>query len=208
MSEVWKQTGMKGGEDGMVVNGKKMGLYAAAGVLIAFLIITSFGVSSLRMPDLGFPGFAPPRPNTGTLVVLLTDAPVNLTHLNVTLDSVSAHRQGYSSETWVDLDFVEGVSEVPFDLLALQDVVKNLSVTEIPPGNYTMIKMHIKAANATDIDGNVTILEVPSEHIRVIVNFKIVADEDTIVLIDMEADWVAISKHGKLRPVLKATVWP
>ncbi len=211
MSEVWGQTGVEGGAGGMAVNGKRMGLYAAAGVLIAFLIITSFGVSSLTMPDLRFPGFAPPSPpvpDTGTLVVMLTDAPVNLTRLDVTLDSISAHRQGYGNETWVDLAFVESVSEVSFNLLALQDVAMNLSLTEIPPGNYTMIKMHVKAANATDVEGNVTVLDVPSEHIKVIVHFEVVAGEDTAVLIDMEADWVAISKSGKLRPVLKATVLP
>ena len=201
----------KGGEGGMAVNGKRVGLYAAAGVLIAFLIITSFGVSSLTMPDLRFPAFVPPSPpvpETGTLVVLLTDAPVNLTRLDVTLDSISAHRKGYGNESWVDLAFVKSVSEVSFNLLALQDVVMNLSLTEIPPGNYTMIKMHVKAANATFADGNTTILKVPSEHIKVIVHFEIVAGEDTTVLLDMEADWVAISKSGNLRPVLKATVLP
>ncbi|MFQ6063999.1 MAG: DUF4382 domain-containing protein [Candidatus Bathyarchaeia archaeon] len=209
MSEVWGQTGVEGGAGGMAVNGKKMGLYAAAGVLIAFLIITSFGVSSLTMPNLRFPSLAPPSlPETGTLVVLLTDAPVDLTHLNVTLDSISAHRQGYGNETWVDLAFVESVSEVTFDLLALRDVAMNLSLTEIPPGNYTMIKMHVKAANATDVEGNVTVLDVPSEHIRILVHFEIVAGEDTTVLVDMQADWVAISHSKKLRPVLKATVLP
>jgi hypothetical protein len=211
VSEVRGQTGVGGGEGRVAVNEKRVGLYAAAGILIAFLIITSFAVSSLTLPDLRFPGFAPPSsplPETGTLVVLLTDAPANLSQLNVTLDSISAHRKGYGNETWVDLAFFENVSEVTFDLLALQDVVMNLSLTSIPPGNYTMIKIHVQAANATYVDGNTTILDVPSEHIKIIVHFEIVASEDTTVLIDMEADWVTISKSGKLRPVLKATVWP
>jgi len=198
----------------MAINGKKIGLYAAAGVLIAFLIITSVAVSSLNMPSLRFPLFTPPSPpspptsDTGTLIMMLTDAPVNLTHLNVTLDSVSAHRQGNGNETWVDLTFVNNVSEVYFDLLALQDVAMNLSITEIPPGNYTMIKMHIKTANATYADGNTTDLDVPSEHIKVIIHFEIVEGGKTTVLIDMQTDWVAVSHSGKLRPVLKATVIP
>jgi len=198
----------------MTVNGRKIGLYAAAGVLIAFLIITSVAVSSWKMPSLRFPLFAPPSPlpppvlDTGTLAIMLTDAPVNLTHLNVTIDSISAHRQGYDNETWVNLNFVNNVSEVYFDLLALQDVAMNLSLTEIPPGNYTMIKMHIKTANATYADGNTTDLEVPSEHIKVIIHFEIVVGGATTVLIDMQTDWVAVSHSKKLRPVLKATVLP
>ena len=112
----------------------KKGLYATAGVLIAFLIITSVAISNLTMPNLRFPWFttsSPPVPNTGTLVVMLTDAPVNLAYLNVTLDSISAHRQGYGNETWVNLTFVNNVPAVYFDLLALQNVAMNLSVTEI-----------------------------------------------------------------------------
>ncbi len=193
----------------MALNGKKMGLYATAGVLIAFIIIASMAVSSLTMPSLRFPWFTPPSPpipNTGTLVVMLTDAPVNLTHLNVTLDSISAHRQGYGNETWVNLAFVNNVTEVYFDLLALQDVAMNLSITEIPPGNYTMIKMHVKTANATYANGNTTDLDVPSEHIKVIIHFEIAKGGTTAVLIDMQADWVAVSRSKKLRPVLKATV--
>lgn len=196
----------------MALNGKKIGLYATAGVLIAFLIITSVAISSLKMPSLRFPLFTPPSlpsvPDTGTLIIMLTDAPVNLTHLNVTLDSISAHRQGYGNETWVNLTFVNNVSEVYFDLLALQDVAMNLSVTEIPPGNYTMIKMHVKTANATYADGNTTDLDVPSEHIKVIIHFEIVQGETTKLLIDMQTDWVAVSHSKKLRPVLKATVLP
>jgi len=197
----------------MAINGKKMGLYATAGVLIAFIIIASMAISSLTMPSLRFPWFTPPSPpipNTGTLVVMLTDAPVNLTHLNVTLDSISAHRKGGGNETWVNLAFVNNVTEVYFDLLALQDVAMNLSIAEILPGNYTMIKMHVKTANATYANGNTTDLDVPSEHIRVKFkpHFEVIKGETTAVLIDMQADWVAVSQNKNFRPVLKATVLP
>ena len=202
---------MKGGKGEMTINGKRIGLYATAGVLIAFLIIACVGISSLSVPSLRFSWFplpSPPVPNTGTLIIMLTDAPVNLTHLNVTIDSISAHREGNGNETWVDLTFVNNVSEVYFDLLALQDVAMNLSITAIPPGNYTMIRMHIKTANATYADGNTTDLDVPSEHVKVIIRFEIVNGGETTVLIDMQTDWVAVSHSKKLRPVLKATVLP
>ena len=189
----------------MSTNGKKVGVYAFSGVLIALLIIASISISGIR-----FPFFTPSQPvlDTGTLVVILTDAPVNLTHLNVTLDSISAHRQGYGNESWVDLEFINDVTEVYFDLLALQDIAMNLSITEIPPGNYTMLKMHVKTANATYANGNTTDLEVPSEHIKVIIHFEVNNGEVTTVLVDMQTDWVSVSQSKKLRPVLKATIIP
>jgi hypothetical protein len=49
---------------------------------------------------------------------------------------------------------------------------------------------------------------VPSERIDVIVKFEVKEDAATQVLIDMTADWVAISNSHNLRPVLKATVIP
>ncbi|UCE29640.1 MAG: DUF4382 domain-containing protein [Candidatus Bathyarchaeota archaeon] len=195
----------------MTNNGKKTMLYATGGVLIAFLIIASLAISSLTIPGLEFPWFttsSPPVASAGTLAVLLIDSPVNLTHLNVTLDSISAHRPGYDNETWVSLAFVGNATEVYFDLLALRDVAMNLSITEIPPGNYTMIKMHIKSANATYADGNTTDLDVPSEHIKVIIRFEIAEGETTTILIDMQADSVAVSHSKKLKPVLKAIVLP
>jgi len=190
----------------MAINGKRVGLHATTGIFIAFLIITSVAISSWTIPDLRFPGFTPPVPDTGTLVVLLTDAPVNLTHLNVTIDRLSAHRQGFGNETWVDLAFVDDLSEVYVDLLALQNTAANLSVTEVPPGNYTQIRMHIKTANATFADGNTTDLDVPSEYLKVIIHFEIKEGEERWLLIDVVTDWVAVSESGKLRPVLKAKI--
>ncbi|UCE43942.1 MAG: DUF4382 domain-containing protein [Candidatus Bathyarchaeota archaeon] len=207
---MWEQTRVEEEGKGMAVNGKGVGLHATAGILIAFLIITSVAVSSWMMPSLRFPGFAflfPPATDVGTLIILLTDAPVNLTHLNVTIDSISAHREGFGNETWVNLDFVGGLSEVYVDLLALQNEAANLSATEVPVGNYTMIRMHIRTANATYADGNTTELEVPSEDLTVIIHFEIKEGEERWLLIDVVVtDWIAISKSGKLRPVLKATI--
>ncbi|UCC33995.1 MAG: DUF4382 domain-containing protein, partial [Candidatus Bathyarchaeota archaeon] len=124
-----------------------------------------------------------------------------------TIDSLSAHRQGFDNETWVNLDFVGGLPEVYVDLLALQNEAANFSATEVPVGNYTMIRMHIRTANATFADGNTTDLEVPSEDLKVIIHFEIEEGEERWLLIDVVVtDWFAISKTGKFRPVLKATI--
>jgi len=69
-----------------------------------------------------------------------------------------------------------------------------------------MIRMHVKTANVTYAEGGWDDLKVPSEHVKVIVHFEVEAGETATVLLDMEADWVAISHSKNLRPVLKATV--
>lgn len=174
---------------------RKIGLYAGAGILLAALMISGLYLSGVQFPRL--------TARTGTLVVLLTDAPVNVTHLNITIDSFSVHLQ---NESWIDIPFANGEGEVYFDLLELYNVTMELSVAEIHAGNYTKMRMTIKTANATFANGDTADLTVPPGHIDIIIHFEIESDDTTVVLIDMEADWVAISQNNRLRPVLKASV--
>jgi len=179
----------------MAVEAKKVGLYGIVGVLAAILIIAGILISGLRLPT-----FAP---NTGTLIIKLTDAPANITHLNVTITSVSVKRVENGNETWVDLEFVGGKSKVSLDLLELENVTRDLSVTDISSGNYAKIRLDIGAANVTYAEGGWDPVNVPSGKIDLIIRFEIESGGVRIVLIDM---WVAISESGNLRPVLKATV--
>ena len=177
---------------------RKVGVYGAAGVLVAVLIIAGILVGGIRLPGLAS--------NMGTLVVKLTDAPVDLEHLNVTISSLAAQRVENDVETWEELSFIDGVSDVYVDILELQNVTKDLSIVGVPTGNYTKLRMSITKANATFIGGKTEDLIVPPGHIDIIVEFEVEAGETTRVIVDMEADWVAISQTLRLRPVLKATV--
>ena len=174
---------------------RKIGLYAGTGIVLAALMISGLYISGVRFPSLTV--------QTGTLIVLLTDAPVNVTHLNVTIDSFSVNLE---NESWIDIPFVDNKDEVYFDLLQLYNVTMELSVAEIPAGNYTKMRMTIKTANATFANGDTVDLTVPPGKIDIIIHFEIEHDDTTVVLIDMQADWVAISQNNSLRPVLKASV--
>jgi hypothetical protein len=174
---------------------RKIGLYAGTGIVLAALMISGLYISGVRFPSL--------TAQTGTLIVLLTDAPVNVTHLNVTIDSFSVNLE---NESWIDIPFVDNKDEVYFDLLQLYNVTMELSVAEIPAGNYTKMRMTIKTANATFANGDTVDLTVPPGKIDIIIHFEIEHDDTTVVLIDMQADWVAISQNNSLRPVLKASV--
>ena len=186
----------------MESNGRRAGLYAAAGVLIAVLVIAGVFISGVQ-----FPSIPSIKAQTGTLIVLLTDAPVNLTYLNLTIDSFSVHRV---TQGWIPLQFDGGETNVTFNLLDLYDETMKLTNATIPTGNYTKMRMTIRNATATFKERNgeprTENLTVPSGHIDIIIHFEIVSEETDIVLIDIQPDWAAISKSNRLRPVLKASV--
>jgi hypothetical protein len=184
---------------------RKTGLYIGAGVLAAIMIISGLTVAGINFPAIRLPGFPS---NKGTLAVLLTDAPVELEHLNVTLDKVQVQMEAGGNDTWTTLPFVNGVSNITVDILRLNNVTQDLSVSEVPVGNYTKIRLDILNATATYANGTVQQLRVPSGHIDIIIHFQVKSDVTTKVLIDMTADFVAISHSGNLRPVLKAKVIP
>jgi len=181
----------------MTFDARKVGLYGTIGVLVAALIIAGIVFSGLRLPTF--------VPNTGTLIIKLTDAPANITHLNVTITSVSVQRVEDDTETWVDLAFVDSISSVSLDLLELENVTRDLSETVIDSGNYTKIRLSIGEANVTYAEGGSGPVRVPSGKIDVKVHFEIESGGVRIVLIDMWVDWIAISNSNNLRPVLKAT---
>jgi len=180
------------------------GFFAVVGILLAILIIGGIAAASLRIPTLRLPSMTS---NRGALIIQIMDKPVELDHLNITIDWVKIQDQ---NETWIDLD-IKGGAPFYFDLLALQNVTETLSETSIPAGNYTMIKMHVLTANATYPDGSTATLNVPSDVIRVLLkpHLKMEAEGTITILIDLQPDdikTIAISHNLNLRPVVKATV--
>lgn len=176
-------------------------------IIIGILVL----VTGLVVADVFLPSIRHVLSEKGTLVVKLTDAPVELKHLNVTISGLSALRVEYifglpRREAWEDLWLVDGDSGAYIDILSLQNVTKDLSVTKIPPGKYTKLRMTIARANATLTDGETLDLVVPSTRIDVVINFEAKAKETTTIRLDMQADWAAISQTGRLRPVLNAIV--
>lgn len=185
----------------MAIEPRKIGLYAGAGVLISAIIIAGIFVSGIS-----FPGLVSAR--TGRLVILLTDAPVELKHLNITISSLAAITENVGDS--IALSFINDATEVYFDLLSLEDRTMVLSDMEIPVsedvGAYKKLRMTIETANATYADGTwVDPLKVPPGHLDVIIHFEITEGATTMVLLDMTIDdWFAISQTNRLRPVLKA----
>lgn len=179
----------------MATEPKKIGLYAVAGISIAALVIAAVFMSGIQLPSVAA--------RTGTLVVLLTDAPVDLERLEVTLGGLSV----IGEEGEIKLEFDSGTEFYIDNLLALSGDAPPLEISteKIPVGSYTKIRMNVTDAYAYygEDDPRNTPLKVPPGHIDVIAHFKIEENTETRITIDMEPDWVAISKQNTLRPVLK-----
>jgi len=175
---------------------RQIGLFGGAGVLVAAVIIAGFVIGENVFQVSG----------KGVLTIQIMDKPVELDHLNMTIDWVKIQDE---DENWHNLTLKS--EPFYFDLLSLQNVSETLSETEIPAGNYIKIWMHVLTANATYPDGNVTDLTVPSDIIKVLLKPHLSLDDDgqMTVLIDLQPEdlnAIAISRSLNLRPVIKAVV--
>jgi len=178
---------------------KRTGSYGIAGILIAVVIIAGFVAANNLL-----------RPVNGTLAIQIMDKPVELKHLNMTIDWVKIKDE---NENWYNLTLENPNEEGTFyfDLLALQNVSETLSVTEIPEANYTMIWIHVLTANATYPDESTADLNVPSDVIKVLLkpHLSLEGGGQVMVLIDLQPEdlnAIAISQSLNLRPVVKAVV--
>lgn len=178
---------------------KRNSLFGIAGILIAVVIIAGFVAANNLL-----------RPVTGTLTIRIMDKPVELKHLNMTIDWVKIKDD---NGNWYNLT-IKNPNEAGtfyFDLLALQSVSETLSVTEIPEANYTAIWMHVLTANATYPDETTADLNVPSDVIKVLLKpyLSLEGGGQVTVLIDLQPDdlnTIAISQSLNLRPAIKAIV--
>jgi hypothetical protein len=178
---------------------KRTGSYGIAGILIAVVIIAGFVATNNLL-----------RPAKGKLIIEIMDKPVELKHLNMTIDWVKIKDE---NENWYNLTLENPTDEGTFyfDLLALQNVSETLSVTEIPEANYTMIWIHVLTANATYPDESTADLNVPSDVIKVVLkpHLSLEGGGQVTVLIDLQPEdlnAIAISQSLNLRPVIKAVV--
>jgi hypothetical protein len=175
---------------------RQVGLFGVAGVLVAVLIIAGFVIGNNVLEVSG----------KGVLTIQVMDKPVELDHLNMTIDWVKIQDEG---ENWHNLTLK--TEPFYFDLLSLQNVSETLSETELPVGNYTKIWMHVLTANATYPDGTVAELTVPSDVVKVLLKPHLSLEDggQMTVLIDLQPEAlnsIAISRSLNLRPVIKAVV--
>jgi len=182
-----------------MASGRELITFGVAGVLIAALLISVVTVG----PSLILPAKA-----TGTLVIRVTDAPVqDLKSLNITVDSFEAHLK--ETDQWINVTVIGG--QKTFDLLQLRNNISEVAATDqLPSGNYTKIRMHIVSAVAQVDGGEPFPVRFPPNKLDVIVRFEIKAGSTIILIIDIQVDTVKIAANPQhnVTPVMKATVVP
>jgi hypothetical protein len=187
----------------MALNRTKTTMFGAAGFLIALLIIAATPIML-------------PVANAGTLIIKITDAPVDLKQLFLTIDSFEVRDE---NGNWMAIDIpIEG-SRVSFDLLMLDGVTIDGANGELEGGHYDMIRMHIVEgldftyAIKNEEGATAFAVRVPSEKIKIPVEFDIEAGATTIVILDIlpDAEWrIAIAENleHNMNPVIKPIVIP
>lgn len=195
---------------------RTISLRIVAGVLIATAIIAAVFASGVQLPTTQTPNT---QLETGHLTILLKDAPVDVDELWITITELEVHKSG-DDAGWISLDFIQSGDNVTFNLLEYQDEnMLDLADVEIDTGNYTKIRMSVikaeawyyveveeNAATTDELEIDKVELKVPSNKLDVITKFEITGGDNVVVLIDMQPDYVSISRSNNLRPTLKATV--
>ncbi len=101
---------------------------------------------------------------------------------------------------------VEG--PVSFDLIAVTGIEEVLGSGALGPGEYTQVRLTITETTIT-VDGDQVEATVPSETLRIVRPFTIVAGETTIATLDFDAE-ESVVRQGNggilIRPVIKLLV--
>ncbi len=167
---------------------------------------------------------------TGTVTVTLQDTPANVEKLEVTLSEVSVHfvpqgnsededgdqnNDGDSSDyetagsdidkpAWVNILSEE---EATFDLILLKDNPTVLGSIELGEGKITQIRLYLSETTApvATIDGIEHPVTVPSGKIKLVGQFDIVADHETVIRLDFDAaESLKENANGyRLQPTIK-----
>jgi hypothetical protein len=138
---------------------------------------------------------------TGMLQLFLTDQPINLKEVWVTITEIEVHKTG---ENWINFD----ASGDSVDLLTLKNREQLLQSAPLQEGKYTGIRLQVSEGHIVDTDGNRCDLKIPSGKVEIPLNFNIESGKNSEVVLDFSADQsIHVTKTGRneqciLRPVI------
>jgi heat shock protein HslJ len=165
---------------------------------------------------------AQPSATTSTLKVYVTDAPPSdeVTGIMVTIAEVQVHKAvaeqeqvGSDNQTqqdegeWITIDISDNATT--FDLLQIKGIEQFLGASEVAVGKYTQVRLVVDTIQVSLGDGELQDATVPSNELKIVRPFDVVAGEATVLTLDFEADkMVTVTGPGKIivKPVIKLTV--
>jgi uncharacterized protein DUF4382 len=163
--------------------------WALAPVLTFILLGCSQGSFSARVDN-----------GNGTVNIFLTDAPLDLagvTRVNVTLTGVVLFPEDPSGTSTLNMTSGTGETMTPvvivshpatFDLLTLTGgATALLGTDEVPAGAYSRIRLEVSDAALVYQDGSTASMRIESGKVDVPVQFKVVQDQTTGIVLDFDA---------------------
>ncbi len=173
-------------------------------ILLCALVVLSACSSGVETEEPSGPGPVG-EPETGTIEIRATDAPpTGITSVLVTVDNVEVHMSGAEEDSW----FTVLDSENTFDLVDIQGAEVFLGDKEAEAGRYTKIRLDVTSVTVT-LEGEELTAELPSDKLKVVRNWEVVAGKTTILTLDFEADkFVVVTGTGRvqIKPVIKLEV--
>ena len=166
----------------------------------------------------------PTQAATGILKVYVTDAPPSdeVTGIMVTIAEVQVHKAvaeqeqqqaGSDNQTqqgegeWITIDISDNATA--FDLLQIKGIEQFLGASEVAVGKYTQVRLVVDTIQVALGGGELQDATVPSNELKIVRPFDVVAGEATVLTLDFEADkMVTVTGPGKIivKPVIKLTV--
>ena len=196
---------------------RKMVYYGLVGLLIAGSTIAAFQVSPIQIfpkdgilsvylsdiqPDIQGNQVIPFSPLLSPISQTVQRVPVTLLSLNVTIDSVTIHKNGDSNDVGNTLN-----TEFTFDVLKPFNVSKLIATAEVPVENVTMVDLHVSSATASVQGQGIQPVKVPSDELKIPVSpvVHIKAQLNSSIVISGTAH-VVFQGNGNitLTPVLRA----
>jgi hypothetical protein len=174
--------------------------------------------------------------STGFVEVHVTDAPPedNVTSIMVTVSEVEIHKavaeqeqeqeqSGSDNQTqeqeqqqtqqgegeWITIDISDDAST--FDLLKIKGIEQFLATSEVEAGKYTQVRLAVETVEVALGDGELEPATLPSNELKFVRPFDVVAGETTVILLDFDAEKsVTVTGSGKIlvKPVVKLTIKP
>ena len=156
---------------------RKMVYYGLVGLLIAGLTIAAFQVSPIQIfpkdgilsvylsdiqPDIQGNQVIPFSPLLSPISQTLQRVSFTLLSLNVTIDSVTIHKNGDSNDNGKTLS-----TKFTFDVLRPFNVSKLIVTAEIPVENVTMVSLHVSSATAAVQGQGLQLVKVPSDELKI-----------------------------------------
>ncbi|WP_069807977.1 DUF4382 domain-containing protein [Vulcanisaeta thermophila] len=128
------------------------------GVIVVVVVIAGV-VAYLSMSHMSIT----PSPGVSSAVyVYLTDKPVKVDHLYVTISQVAFHKEGGGNDTWVTCS----LTGTTFDLAQLVNASELMSRCSLPNGTYNLIFISVSGVQAV-VNGQTYNCTLPSGEFKV-----------------------------------------